>query len=171
MSSAINIRKATARDLEQFAKNVQSVADEGRYLFVEEVTEERKKSMGRLFRKKDCLVLVAEVGKGKSRRQVGSVTLSRYGDANKSGHIRVLGMLVIKGYRGRGIGTELIARALDWARSQKKVEKVCLGVFSGNQNAFRLYQKFGFQVEGVKKRQYYIEGKPEDEIEMALFVK
>src|ERR1700688_4896991 len=71
MSVGFEVRKATARDLEQFAKNVQSVADEGRYLFVEEVTEERKKSMGRLFKKRDCLVLVAEVGKGKSRKQVG----------------------------------------------------------------------------------------------------
>jgi hypothetical protein len=34
--------------LEQFADNMQSVADEGRYLFTEKVTVERKKSMAKL---------------------------------------------------------------------------------------------------------------------------
>ena len=46
-----------------------------------------------------------------------------------------------------------------------------MGVFSNNRRAFRLYEKFGFKVEGVRKRHYYIAGKPEDEIDMALFVK
>jgi ribosomal protein S18 acetylase RimI-like enzyme len=48
---------------------------------------------------------------------------------------------------------------------------VALGVFSKNKRAFRLYEKFGFKVEGVRKKHYYIEGKHEDEIDMALFVK
>jgi RimJ/RimL family protein N-acetyltransferase len=48
---------------------------------------------------------------------------------------------------------------------------VVLGVFSENKRAFRLYEKFGFEVEGVRKRHYYIAGKHEDEIDMALFVK
>ncbi len=167
----MRVRKAKAPDLDQFAKNVQSVADEGRYLFTEEVTTERKKSMGRLFKRKDCLVLVAEVRKGKDIDLVGSLTLSRYGDVKKSSHVRVLGMLVIKGHRGMGIGTELIARSLEWARAQKGIEKIQLAVFSGNQKAYRLYEKFGFQVEGVKKRQYYIDGEPQDEVEMALFLR
>jgi ribosomal protein S18 acetylase RimI-like enzyme len=79
-------------------------------------------------------------------------------------------MLVVKGYREMGIGTKLVARALNWARSQKEVEKIALVVFSNNQMAFRLYQKSGFEVEGVKKR-HYVEGEHVDEIEMALFLK
>jgi hypothetical protein len=150
---------------------VQSVADEGRYIFVEEVTEERKKSMGRLFKDKSCLVVVAEVGAGKARKIVGSLTLERYGNVEKTRHVRVLGMLVVKGYRGMGIGTKLIAYALEWAKSQMGVEKVVLGVFSNNRRAFRLYEKFGFEVEGVKKKHYYISGRPADEIDMALFLK
>lgn len=167
----VKVRRAREGDLEQFAKNVQSVADEGRYIFVEEVTEERKKSMGRLFKDKSCLVLVAEVGAGKARKIVGSLTLERYGNVEKTRHVRVLGMLVVKGYRGMGIGTKLIAYALGWAKSQKDVEKVVLGVFSNNERAFRLYEKFGFGVEGVKKKHYYIAGRPADEIDMALFLK
>ena len=86
-------------------------------------------------------------------------------------HVRVLGMLVVDGYRGMGVGTRLMEYALRWARAKKGVEKVVLGVFSDNQRALRLYEKFGFEVEGVRKKHYYIAGEPEDEIDMALFVK
>jgi len=167
----VKVRRAREGDLDQFAKNVQSVADEGRYIFTEKVTEEKKKSMGRLFKDKSCLVVVAEIGAGKTRKVVGSLTLERYGNVGKTRHVRALGMLVVKGYRGMGIGTKLMAYALEWAKSQKGVEKVVLGVFSNNQRAFRLYEKFGFEVEGVKKKHYYIAGKLTDEIDMALFLR
>ena len=97
--------------------------------------------------------------------------MTRYGDVKKSEHVRVLGMLVVDGYREVGVGTKLMEYALRWARAKKGVEKVTLGVFSENQRAFRLYEKFGFKVEGIRKRHYYIAGKPEDEVDMALFVK
>lgn len=167
----VSIRKARAADLEAYAKNVQSVADEERFIFIERVTEERKESMRELFKDKGCLVIVAEVVEGGKPKLVGNLTLTRYGDVEKSRHVRVLGMLVVDGYRGRGIGTKLVAYALDWARAHEGVEKVALGVFSNNERAFRLYEKFGFKVEGVKKKHYYIAGKHEDEIDMALILK
>jgi RimJ/RimL family protein N-acetyltransferase len=114
---------------------------------------------------------VAEVVEGGRRKLVGNLTLTRYGDVEKPKHVRVLGMLVVDGYRRRGIGTKLIAYALDWARAQKGVEKVALGAFSNNRQAFRLYEKFGFKVEGVRKKHYYVAGKHEGEIDMALFLK
>lgn len=165
------VRRATLRDLEGYSRVLQSVADEGKYLFIERVTEKKKRSMAKLFKDRGCLVLVTEVRERERWKTVGSLTLSRYGDASKSRHVRVLAMSVLDGYRGRGIGNELMARGLEWARKEEGVEKVTLGVFSSNQRAFRLYENFGFEVEGVRKRHYYIAGRPEDEIDMALFVK
>jgi RimJ/RimL family protein N-acetyltransferase len=167
----VKIRRARASDLEEFAANVMSVASEGRYIYTEEVTEEGKKRTRDLFKDRSCLALVAEVGPAKRPKLVGSLTLDKYGSAKKARHIRVLGMLIVDGYREQGIGTKLMGHALGWAREQPGVEKVVLGVFSNNERALRLYEKFGFKVEGVRKRHYYIEGKPEDEIDMALFVK
>jgi len=167
----VKVRRARAGDLERYAKNVQSVADEGKYVFTERVTEERKKSMGRLFKERECLAIVAEVVEGGKRKLVGNLTMTRYGDVKKSEHVRVLGMLVVDGYREIGIGTKLMEYALRWAGAKKGVEKVTLGVFSNNRRALRLYEKFGFKVEGVRKKHYYIAGEPEDEIDMALFVK
>lgn len=168
---AAKVRRARAGDLEQYAENVQSVADEGRYVFIEKVTDDRKKSVGRLLKDRGCLVIVAEVVEGGRRKLVGNLTMTRYGDVKKSAHVRVLGMLVVDGYREMGIGTKLMEYALRWARAKRGVEKVTLGVFSNNRRALRLYEKFGFKVEGVRKKHYYIAGGPEDEIDMALFVK
>jgi len=170
--AGVKIRKATAGDVDAFAANVQAVADEGRYIWTEKVTDREKESYRRLFKDKGCLAIVAEVGAGRQRRLVGSLTMSRYGQTvKKSQHVRVLAMLVVGGYREMGIGTKLMDTALAWAREQHGVEKVVLGVFSGNKRAYGLYEKFGFKVEGVRKDHYYIDGRHEDEIDMALFVK
>ncbi len=171
----VRVRRAVMDDLEEYAQNVQSVAAEGRYIFTEEVTPERKEAFRKSFRDRDSLVLVAEIDEGPSekrnRKVVGSLTLERYGHVKKARHVRVLGMHVIRGYRGMGIGTRLMGQALKWARRKPDVEKIVLGVFSSNRRALHLYQKFGFEVEGVRKRQYYIDGRPADEIDMALFLK
>jgi RimJ/RimL family protein N-acetyltransferase len=169
----VKIRRATARDVEQMAANIQSVADEGRYVWTEKVTDEWKEFLRkRLIKDKGCLVIVAEVGKGRGKRLVGDLTMTRYGQTiRKSQHVRVLGMLIVEGYRERGIGSKMMDYALGWARAQPGVEKVVLGVFSNNKRAWHLYEKFGFVVEGVRKDHYYIDGKHEDEVDMALFVK
>jgi len=166
------VRRATLGDIEQMATNMQLVADEGRYLWVEKVTEETKGMLKRMIEDKGCLALVAEAGRGRQRKLVGSLTLGRYGQTvKKSQHVRVLAMLVIGGYRDMGIGSKLMEESVRWSKRQPGVEKVILGVFSNNGRALGLYEKFGFKVEGVRKDHYYIDGKHEDEIDMALFVK
>lgn len=168
----VRIRKATQVDLDEFARNLQAVADEGRYIWVEKVGDREIDFHRKLFKDKGCLAIVAEVGAGKKRKLVGSLTMTRYGHTvKKSAHVRVLGMLVIDGYREMGVGSKLMEAALAWARKEPGVEKVVLGVFSNNKRAYGLYEKFGFKVEGVKKDHYYIDGKHEDEIDMAVFVK
>ena len=58
-----------------------------------------------------------------------------------------LGMMVADGWRSRGVGTALVAGAIDWARSQG-LHKLTLGVFPHNDAAIALYRKFGFVEEG-----------------------
>jgi RimJ/RimL family protein N-acetyltransferase len=58
-----------------------------------------------------------------------------------------LGMMVAAGWRGRGVGTALVAAAIDWARA-RRLHKLSLGVFPHNEAAIALYRKFGFVDEG-----------------------
>ena len=58
-----------------------------------------------------------------------------------------IGMMVAAGWRGRGVGTALVAAAVDWAR-ERGLHKLSLGVFPHNEAAIALYRKFGFADEG-----------------------
>jgi putative acetyltransferase len=57
-----------------------------------------------------------------------------------------LGMMVAADRRGQGIGTALVAAAIEWARAHGLPE-LTLGVFPHNAAAIALYRKFGFVEE------------------------
>lgn len=58
-----------------------------------------------------------------------------------------LGMFVAAGRRGQGVGTALVAAAIEWARA-RGLHKLALSVFPHNEPAIALYRKFGFREEG-----------------------
>jgi RimJ/RimL family protein N-acetyltransferase len=58
-----------------------------------------------------------------------------------------IGMLVAAEWRGRGVGTALVAAAIEWARA-RGLHKLTLDVFPHNDAAIVLYRKFGFVEEG-----------------------
>jgi RimJ/RimL family protein N-acetyltransferase len=62
-----------------------------------------------------------------------------------------IGMLVAAGWRGRGVGSALVAAAIDWSRS-RGLHKLSLSVFPHNEAAIALYRKFGFVEEGRRTK-------------------
>jgi ribosomal protein S18 acetylase RimI-like enzyme len=64
-----------------------------------------------------------------------------------------LGMAVARGWRGRGVGSALLAAAIEWAR-ERGLHKLSLGVFAHNDAAIALYRKFGFVEEGRRVKHY-----------------
>ncbi|MCI4358747.1 MAG: GNAT family N-acetyltransferase [Thermoplasmata archaeon] len=74
-------------------------------------------------------------------------------------HVGVLGIVVARGQRGRGIGRALMQGAID--RCRGKFELVELSVFENNLPARRLYESMGFRTwgtlpKGVKRNDRYI---------------
>ena len=63
------------------------------------------------------------------------------------------GMLVDRGWRGRGVGSALVQAAVDRARGQG-LHKLCLEVFPHNTAAIALYRKCDFTEEGRRVKQY-----------------
>ena len=84
-------------------------------------------------------------------------------------HCGTLGMGILDGYRGRGYGTQLMDEALTAAK-RYGMERVELEVYASNIPAIRLYEKKGFQHEGVKKKARKLDGVYDDIIMMALFI-
>lgn len=84
-------------------------------------------------------------------------------------HRAALSVGVLPEYRRMGVGGRLVQEALDAAR-RRGFERVELEVYASNQAAIRLYQKFGFLTEGVRKRGRKFDGVYDDIILMALFL-
>ena len=81
-----------------------------------------------------------------------------------------IGMMVAADWRGRGVGTALVAAAIDWALAHG-LHKLALGVFPHNQAAIVLYRKFGFVEEGRLRRHVRrADGQLWDLIEMGLLL-
>ena len=59
-----------------------------------------------------------------------------------------LGLAVAPAWRGRGVGTALLAAAEDWARAQG-AERMMLDLDVHNSGAQRLYERVGYQVEAI----------------------
>ena len=77
--------------------------------------------------------------------------------------------MVARGRRRRGVGRALLEAAVEWARASG-VSKLELHVFPYNEAAIRLYESFGFEREGYRKRQYRRGQEYVDAILMAYFI-
>jgi len=86
-------------------------------------------------------------------------------------HKAEFGVGVLRDYWGYGIGTSLLRESLAWADSDAAgIRKMTLSVLSANAGAIRLYERFGFQVEGVLKRDKLLsDGRFYDTVLMARF--
>jgi len=85
-------------------------------------------------------------------------------------HAAELGMMVSRDWRDQGIGTALMERAITWARGNGVLKRLELKVYTRNQRAIHLYQKFGFQVEGRRQRAVWQDGEWVDDHLMALLL-
>jgi ribosomal protein S18 acetylase RimI-like enzyme len=113
----------------------------------------------------NSLFLVAEGG----RKIVGALTCGG-GTLAADRHMTALGVYVENAWRDQGIGRALLARCIEWAKASPVVERVELEVFTQNARAIHLYEAFGFEREGVKRRLYYQHGAPVDMLIMALLL-
>jgi len=82
-------------------------------------------------------------------------------------HSAELGTSVVRQWRGQGLGTLMMARAMDWASTNGVVRRVELKVFARNARAIHLYENFGFVVEGRHRQSAYRYGEYVDLLTMA----
>jgi RimJ/RimL family protein N-acetyltransferase len=79
------------------------------------------------------------------------------------------GVCVAGEFWGHGIGKNLLEKSIEWA-DQSGVEKMTLNVLASNEKAIELYQKSGFGIEGILKRdRRHADGQYHDTIVMGRF--
>ncbi len=85
-------------------------------------------------------------------------------------HIGEIGLSVSKKYWGLSIGSHMLAWAISWAK-HKNLVKLHLQVRVDNKSAVKLYEKFGFLVEGMLKKSIKIQDHFYDEYVMGLLLR
>lgn len=80
-----------------------------------------------------------------------------------AGEAHVLNLCIAETYRGKGIGGQLLAHLLEFARSLG-VHEAFLEVRPSNTAAIRLYQSQGFSQIGMRRGYYQAEGGREDAV-------
>ncbi len=81
-----------------------------------------------------------------------------------------VGMAVHDDWHGRGIGTRLMRAAVDLADRWLNLSRLELTVYTDNAPAIKLYQKFGFEIEGTLRRYSFRDGAYADAYAMARLI-
>ena len=79
---------------------------------------------------------------------VGQLTLDVFLTRPRRRHAGTIGMCVRDDCQGQGVGTALMQAVVDLADNWLNLQRLELTVFVDNEPAIRLYQRFGFKVEG-----------------------
>lgn len=82
-------------------------------------------------------------------------------------HSGRIGLYVSPDFWGQGVGSLLLTGLLDIADNWLDLRRIQLEVFTDNQAAVRLYEKFGFEIEGMARKIAFGEGRWYDEFVMA----
>jgi RimJ/RimL family protein N-acetyltransferase len=140
------VRPATEDDLDAAVNLYAAVAEEGRWIGAEAPVDkmERRARFESSIRRDDAQFFVAD-DDGRIVGELG-IEVARYGVAD-------FGMMVAADARGRGIGSALLSVAVDWAQ-KAGAHKVALQVWPHNHAAIALYEKHGFEREGLLRRHY-----------------
>ena len=109
------------------------------------------------------LYLIAE----QNTRVVASLNFVA-GKRARTKHSGEFGVSVLREFWGQGIAGALLDMLIDWARAGGVVTKINLRVRSDNVRAVRLYERKGFEREGVLRRELRVDDTYFDLLAMGL---
>lgn len=75
-----------------------------------------------------------------------------------------LGYHIDKGFEGKGLMSEAVAKAIDYMFEQQNLHRIMANYMPSNEKSARILQKLGFVVEGYAKKYLLINGQWEDHI-------
>lgn len=165
------IREAQPTDAEQVIAYVQRLAEEPDIYIVLSPgefnlsLEEEKQFIADLAASINSTFLVAEVGD-----QIIATLICQGGHRRAMRHAAIMSISVAKEWRGQGIGGRLMEHIIAWAKKSGIVTRIELVVFVKNESAIRLYEKYGFEIEGKLHKAVFKNGKYYDNFIMALLL-
>ena len=165
IDAAVQIRRSTAEDFDGFYDCFAEICRERRFLaLVEPPPREASRAFLEDARGRGMVQYVAIAGS----HVVGwcDIMVHPWEGFRHSGR---LGMGIAGPFRRQGIGRRLLDAAVTAAR-EAGLTRIELEVFSSNTNAITLYERYGFEHEGVHRRGRILDGRVEDVVIMALLL-
>ena len=165
------IREAVPDDAEEIIAYMQRLCDEpdtylplgpGEY---DRSVEDERKVIEKHNTEANCLLLIVE----DAGKIVGLINCTG-GIRRANRHGVILGITLALDYRGQGLGTELMSRAIEWAKGTGIVTRIELLVYANNTKAIHLYEKLGFVTEGRLRRAVVRNGEYVDSLVMGLLL-
>lgn len=98
---------------------------------------------------------------------IGQIGLHTFPHRPRRRHVGQLGMMVRDDWQGKGVGSALMEVAIDLADKWLNLSRLELEVYTDNEPAIRLYQKFGFKIEGTAVQHAFRDGQYIDSYLMA----
>lgn len=86
---------------------------------------------------------------------------------HRTRHSGAIGIMIHRDYQNIGVGSALMEAIIDIADNWLMLVRVELTVFEDNERAIHMYEKFGFEKEGLKRLAGIRKGKYENEYMMA----
>ncbi|MES2857534.1 MAG: GNAT family N-acetyltransferase [Bdellovibrionota bacterium] len=163
--SGINVVYAEPRLIPSFHKALNSVASERVYL---DMTEAAPLEAVTQFQTSLIDAGAAVYYAVQNEEVVGWCDIFPKSNPRQS-HRGGLGMGIIASHRGQGLGRKLMDACLKKAK-ESGLEKVELYVYTSNKNAVALYEKVGFEREGLIKNYRKLDGVYFDCLAMGKFL-
>ena len=98
---------------------------------------------------------------------VGMLSLMPTTPSPRRKHVGWLGMVVHDKWQSKGVGTALMKAAIDLADNWLNLKRLELVVYADNARAIALYERFGFEREGLNRAYAWRAGAYADSLMMA----
>lgn len=168
--ATVTIREAAPVDAERLLAYMRRLLSEPEIDFIISVgeftvsVEQERQLIERYAAMENSVFLLAELDGG-----IVGVLHCQGGGLAATRHATRMAISVRPDLRNTGIGTKLIAACLAWAR-KVGIVRLELEVFSRNARAIHLYEKFGFEHEGVRRQAVHRYGQYHDLLMMAVML-
>src|SRR5229473_3128873 len=166
MTPTITVRRGTTDDARRIVAVWQAIVAEKIYSAIDcPFTIEREREYLKSLSAREGMFL-AETAEG---QVVGFQSLDQWTKLFRSmDHVGQLGTHILREWRGQGVGKQLSAHTLTFARSAG-YEKLVIHVRASNTGAQAFYTGRGFVPCGRLARQVKIDGEHDDEVVMEMF--
>ena len=91
-------------------------------------------------------------------RIVGMASVDTYPNRPRRRHAGAIGISVHEEWQGKGVGKELMHAIIDLADNWLNLTRLELEVYADNEAAIRLYERFGFELEGTLRQHAFRDG-------------